>query len=83
MRTLIFGASGYVGRHVTSHLASAGDEVRGVARTSDAARVIAHHGAIAIKGDLGDEQFLAGALAWADRVIWAAQLMLADERAFI
>lgn len=83
MRTLVFGASGYVGRHVCAHLAAGGDEVRGVVRSEAAARIVAGHGAAALEGRLDDERFLSDAFGWANRVVWAAQLMLADERAFV
>lgn len=83
MRTLVLGASGYVGRHVVRRLAAGGDTVIGVVRNAAGAETVVRHGGEALPGALDDEAFLAAAFARADRVVWAAQLMLAEERAFI
>lgn len=83
MRTLIFGASGYVGRHVSDRLVAVGDEVTGVVRSDQAARLVNEKGGKALLGALDDEGFLASAFEKADRIVWVAQLMLAEERAFV
>jgi nucleoside-diphosphate-sugar epimerase len=83
VRILVFGANGYVGRHVVARLAQAGDTVTGVVRSAAAAHVVAASGGTPLIGDVADETFLTRALGDADRIVWAAQLMLAEERAFV
>jgi nucleoside-diphosphate-sugar epimerase len=83
VRTLILGASGYLGRHLVARLCEAGHAVTGAVRSGAAGGIVAAHGGSALIGALGDPDFLQAALAGADTVIWAAQLMLAEERAVI
>lgn len=82
-RSLVFGASGYVGRHVVARLVAAGEAVEAVVRSEQAAAAVLRCGAIAIEGALDDDEFLRAAFDRADRILWIAQLMLPAEQAFI
>lgn len=83
MTTLVFGASGYVGRHVIARLARDGEEVLGVVRSTAAGEIVARHGGNPLTGTLDDEAFVARTFDRAERIVWIAQLMLPEERAFI
>lgn len=82
MAALVFGASGYVGRHVVARLARE-EEVIGVVRSPSAAEVVTQRGGTPLTGALDDEVFLTRAFDRAERIVWAAQLMLAEERVFV
>jgi nucleoside-diphosphate-sugar epimerase len=81
--TLVFGASGYLGRHLVGRLSDAGHQVGGVVRSASAGEVVAAYGGKPIEASLDDDTFLARAVSEADTLIWAAQLMLAEEQTFI
>lgn len=80
---LVLGGSGYVGRHVVARLAQGGARVEALVRSGNAADVVTRAGGTAIKGSLEDEACVAQAFARVDAIIWCAQLMLAEERAFV
>jgi nucleoside-diphosphate-sugar epimerase len=77
MRTLVTGASGFVGRHVASELRSAGHEVVCLARKeADLARIAAD-GLESRRGDLSDAGALAAALDGCDGVVHVAGMIAA------
>lgn len=83
MRTLVFGATGYVGRHVVARLVAAGHGVTGFARDTAGAALVEGLGAAAAIGSLDDLPATLALFADHDAVVWAAQLMLEDERRFV
>lgn len=80
---LVLGGSGYVGRHVVARLAQGGARVEALVRSERAASLVTGVGGVAVEGSLQDGPCLARAFDRADSIIWCAQLMLAEERAFI
>ncbi|WP_375397616.1 NAD-dependent epimerase/dehydratase family protein [uncultured Sphingomonas sp.] len=82
MRILVFGATGYVGRHVVARLVTAGHDVTGFIRNPADAALVETQGARAVAGDVAAPATIA-LFADHDVVVWAAQLMLEDERRFV
>ena len=80
MKILIFGASGYIGGHAARHLVNCGHLVSGFARSESSASAVANTGALPVFGDLDTKSEIIRLLEGQDAVIWAAQLMLEDER---
>jgi nucleoside-diphosphate-sugar epimerase len=79
MRVLVFGAGGYIGGHISRHLAANGHVVLGFVRNDKAAQQVRELGAEPVMGDLDD---MPAALAHFDRVdavVFAAQLLLEPE----
>jgi nucleoside-diphosphate-sugar epimerase len=72
MRVFVTGASGHIGRAVTSELLEAGHEVVGLARSDESAAKIEAAGAEVRRGDLDDLDGLKEAAAAADGVIHLA-----------
>lgn len=82
MRALVFGGSGYIGRHVVARLARDGHDVTGCIRNEAKAAVIEQAGGRPLSGDI--QRLDTHALVEGqDAVIWVAQLMLEDERKVI
>ncbi|MFN3727654.1 MAG: NAD-dependent epimerase/dehydratase family protein [Allosphingosinicella sp.] len=79
MRSLIFGGTGYIGRHVTARLAADGLDVTGFARNPDGAGTIKACGARPVIGDMSRLDDVIALLEAQDAVIWIAQLMLDEE----
>lgn len=79
MNILIFGATGYVGRHVTRHLVSDGHAVTGFVRDEAGERKMAELGAASVRGSLADMDAVTPLLGRYDAVLWIAQLMLDEE----
>jgi nucleoside-diphosphate-sugar epimerase len=80
MNILIFGASGYIGKHVASRLIADGHHVTAFVRSERSAQIVRSLGADALIGSLDEVQGPLAALDDHDAVIWAAQLMLEQER---
>ncbi|HUD31349.1 MAG TPA: NAD-dependent epimerase/dehydratase family protein [Novosphingobium sp.] len=80
MKVLVFGASGYIGSHVTRHLVQSGHRVTGFARNAASGVTVERLGATALIGDLDHTKSIAAMVGDHDAVIWAAQLMLEDEQ---
>lgn len=80
MRTLVFGSTGYIGRHITRHLLDAGYTVTAAVRKSSDHSELGKWGADVLVADLNDLAQLASFGHDYDAIIWAAQLMLEDER---
>ncbi len=83
MRTLVFGATGYVGRHVVSRLLAAGRSVTGFVRDAVGAASVEALGAASVIGSLDDLAAVTALFADHDAIVWAAQLMLEDEHRFV
>lgn len=83
MRTLVFGATGYVGRHVVARLVAAGHSVTGFVRDERGAAQMMALGASPACGNLDDIATTTALFADHDHVVWAAQLMLEEERRFV
>lgn len=79
MRVLVFGATGYIGKHITSHLVALGHEVTAFIRRQSDAPSLETTGAKTFIGNLDDPGVLTDVVLEHDAVIWAAQLMLEDE----
>jgi nucleoside-diphosphate-sugar epimerase len=74
MDVAITGANGFVGLHLTRHLARAGLKVEGLVRTSRAARSVEAAGGRPVEIDLGDPPALARALSGARALVHLAQI---------
>lgn len=79
MKTLVFGASGYVGKHLARHLADEGHEVSGFARNVGNVATLQAMGIDIVAGDLSDLASIPSLIADFDTVVMAAQLPLAEE----
>ncbi|RUN78371.1 NAD-dependent epimerase/dehydratase family protein [Sphingomonas sp. TF3] len=79
MKVLVIGATGYIGSHIAQRLVRAGHAVSGTARSAGAAERVAGLGALPVIGDLTELDTLDRAIADADAVVYAAQLLLEPE----
>ncbi|WP_217429549.1 NAD-dependent epimerase/dehydratase family protein [Sphingomonas bacterium] len=79
MNILIFGATGYVGRHATARLIADGHAVTGFVRDTAGAALMAELGAGSHRGSLEDMARVTPLFAHFDAVLWIAQLMLDEE----
>lgn len=68
----VTGGSGFVGGRLIERLVAQGWQVRALARSEEAARVVARHGAQAVRGSLDDPAGLEGACADCAAVIHVA-----------
>jgi nucleoside-diphosphate-sugar epimerase len=78
-KAIVFGANGYVGRHVVRELVMQGYTVTGFVRSASAAGEVRALGADVIVGDLGDRASVAAMVEGQDAVVLAAQLPFEDE----
>lgn len=81
MKTLVIGASGYVGGRVARAFGMAGHEVSGLARSNNAAARVAEAGATVVTGDLSDLDALRPLVVATDCVVFAPMVDFATERA--
>ncbi len=72
MTVLVTGGSGFVGGAILERLVVEGREVRGLARSEEAARTIAERGAIPVRGDVLDLASLVEAMRGCEVVYHAA-----------
>lgn len=63
MRAMVTGGSGFVGRALIPMLRAQGYEVRAIARSDAAARIVEEAGAQSVRGDLDDEEALRAVMA--------------------
>ncbi|MFA5632626.1 MAG: NAD-dependent epimerase/dehydratase family protein [Porticoccaceae bacterium] len=80
MKVIVYGGSGYIGKHAVLRLVADGHEVTAFARSETSARAVAALGATAAIGDLDDLAATMDVVRAHDAVVWVAQLMLEDER---
>jgi nucleoside-diphosphate-sugar epimerase len=80
MKTLVIGASGYLGGRVVRTFKAAGHEVSGIARNDAAAAKVSEAGARVVSGDLGDLDALRPHVEAADCVILTMVVDYATER---
>ncbi len=80
MKTLVIGASGYVGGRVVRAFKAAGHEVSGLARSDAAAARVSEAGARVITGDLDDLDALRPHVEATDCVIFTPMVEYATER---
>jgi nucleoside-diphosphate-sugar epimerase len=79
MNILIFGSTGYVGKHVTARLLRDGHAVTGFVRDARGEQHMAALGARSITGSLADMDAVTAVFPGFDAVLWIAQLMLDEE----
>jgi nucleoside-diphosphate-sugar epimerase len=72
MRTLVTGATGFVGRHVVEDALARGEAVRALVRDADQAAALSKHGLDVIVGDIRDRDILPAAVRDTDVVIHCA-----------
>lgn len=82
MSALVFGGTGYLGRHLVQRLASE-LPVTGFARDERGATAVVAAGGAALIGTLDDLTAVRAAIDAHDHIIWAAQLMLEPEQDFV
>ncbi|QHC60383.1 NAD-dependent epimerase/dehydratase family protein [Rathayibacter sp. VKM Ac-2760] len=66
MRVFVTGASGWIGTALTSELAAAGHEVRGLVRSEASAAKVRRAGVTPVRGDMGDHDLLVAEALGAD-----------------
>jgi dihydroflavonol-4-reductase len=71
-RVFVTGASGFIGGALATRLLSRGDDVVGLARSDEAARKVAALGAEVARGDLLDEESIAGGMVGCDSAFHVA-----------
>lgn len=80
MKIIIFGATGFLGRHLVANLVEYGHEISGFSRNAANDEALRAMGIAPARGDLGDLACIPGLLEGQDAVIFAAQLMLDEEK---
>lgn len=79
VRILVFGASGYIGRHVAARFVADGHAVTALVRSAAGAATVIRSGAKAVPGDLSSAGDMVRLVQDHDAVVWIAQLMLEEE----
>ncbi len=79
MRILVIGATGYLGTHVTRHLAATGASVSGLSRGKAGDAKVEAAGGTPVRGDLVALDAVIAEAVTHDAVIYTAQLMLQEE----
>lgn len=72
MTALVTGGSGFVGGAIIRHLVGSGIEVRGLARSDEAAAAVAESGGSPVRGDLSDHGALCSGMSGCDIVYHVA-----------
>ncbi|WP_298400657.1 NAD-dependent epimerase/dehydratase family protein [Sphingobium sp.] len=80
MKIIIFGATGYLGRHIVANLAAHGHDLSGFSRNAANDATLQAMGVRAVRGDLARIDSIPAMLDGQDVVIFAAQLMLEHEK---
>ncbi len=80
MRTLVIGATGYVGRAIVRRLRELNQEVTGLARSAEGRTRLAEAGAAAVDGDVTDPPSVIRHLGGFDAIIYTAQTDIPTER---
>ena len=75
MQAFVTGGSGYVGRNLIGALRERGDSARALARSRAAAAAVEQRGAVAVDGDINDEDAMAEAMHGCDVVFHCAALL--------
>jgi len=75
MRSLVTGATGFVGRRIAEALVERGDEVRGLVRDPARAGDLRDLGVELVQGEMADEASLSRAVEGVDRVFHSAALV--------
>ena len=78
-KTLVMGASGFLGSHVVKELAAADREVRIMVRASSDTRAIDHLDVERVLGDIADREAVASAMSGCDSVYYC----IVDTRAWL
>ncbi len=76
MRTLITGATGFVGRHVVNTLLSGGHTVRAMGRNSEMLAALKAQGCETFMGDLLDEKRLGGAVEGIEGIVHCVGIIM-------
>lgn len=80
MKIIIFGATGYLGRHIVANLTAHGHDLSGFSRNAANDATLQAMGVRAVRGDLAQIDSIPAMLEEQDVVIFAAQLMLEHEK---
>ena len=80
MRTLVTGATGFIGAHVARHLRNAGHEVRGLVRPGGTPADALPDGVVPVLGDVRDADAVARAARGVDAIFHVAALYSLSRR---
>ncbi|MGW4334074.1 NAD-dependent epimerase/dehydratase family protein [Rhodococcus koreensis] len=80
MKTLVIGATGYVGSRIAQEFRSHGHETYGLARSQKSKEVLSAAGVIPVEGDLAELEKLAATVDDFDVLVFAATVPFEDER---
>ncbi|GCE44820.1 NAD-dependent epimerase/dehydratase family protein [Rhodococcus sp. USK10] len=80
MKTLVIGATGYVGSRIAQEFRSHGHETYGLARSQKSKEVLSAAGVIPVEGDLAELAKLAATVDDFDVLVFAATVPFEDEK---